>query len=377
MHARVAAAIICGSRSPAAIPVVLTPERIGTKLTEPAVRLTGISKSFADKPAILDLDLEVPRGSIYGLLGPNGAGKTTTIRIVLDIIGADSGSVRVLGSDDVGSVRHDIGYLPEERGLYQKMKVIELLEFFGELKGMSRKDARREAAAGLDRLGLSDRADEKIENYSKGMQQKVQFLITILHRPDLLVLDEPFSGLDPLNVDLLKAMVLERTREGATVLFSTHMIEDAERLCERVCMIAGATKVLDGTVSDVKSAAGRRELAIAFDGDPGFLDAPGLVERVSEFGQYVEVRLVDLADPQELLRRAVQSGVRVNRFELIEPSLREIFIEKATAAGLATEPEEEDAAVAWDAATGEESATDMDSIPGLESGGQTEKVGRT
>ena len=310
-------------------------------MNAPAILLGGIRKSFGHTLAVRDLDLTVPRGSIYGLLGPNGAGKTTTIRIILDILGADAGTVEILGSQDIEAVRGQIGYLPEERGLYQKMKVVELLEFFGELKGMKRKDARHEAQVGLERLGLSDRADEKLETYSKGMQQKVQFLSTILHRPNLLILDEPFSGLDPLNVDLLKRMVLERQREGATILFSTHMIEDAERLCERVCMIAGATKVLDGTVADVKAASGRREVAIAFEGSGAFLDAPGLVERVSDHGQYVEVRLADGADPQELLRRAVADGTRLSRFELIEPSLREIFIEKATQAGLEAVSDEE------------------------------------
>ncbi len=311
--------------------------------TDPAVRLTGVTKRFGHTVAVRGLDLTVPRGSIYGLLGPNGAGKTTTIRIILDILGADAGQVEVLGFSDVERVRGDIGYLPEERGLYQKMKVIELLEFFGELKGMGRKAARQEAMAGLELLGLAERAAEKLESYSKGMQQKVQFLATILHHPRLLILDEPFSGLDPLNVDLLKQIVLERQREGATVLFSTHMIEDAERLCERVCMIAGATKVLDGTVSEVKAASGRREVAIRYEGSGAFLDAPGLVDRVSDHGRYVEVRMADGADAQDLLRRAVADEVRISRFELIEPSLREIFIEKATRAGLGAEAREESA----------------------------------
>jgi ABC-2 type transport system ATP-binding protein len=314
---------------------------------DPAIRLTGVTKRFGHNVAVRDLDLAVPQGSIYGLLGPNGAGKTTTIRIILDILGADAGQVEVLGSSNVETVRGDIGYLPEERGLYQKMKVIELLEFFGELKGMGRKAARQEAELGLERLGLAERAGEKLEAYSKGMQQKVQFLTTILHHPKLLILDEPFSGLDPLNVDLLKQIVLERQREGATVLFSTHMIEDAERLCQRVCMIAGATKVLDGTVSEVKAASGRREVAIRYEGSGAFLDAPGLVERVSDHGRYVEVRMADGADAQELLERAVAAGVRINRFELIEPSLREIFIEKATRAGLGAEAREEPPAEDW------------------------------
>jgi ABC-2 type transport system ATP-binding protein len=314
--------------------LIASREQRRSALKDVAIHLRGMTKRFGQNTAVRDLDLEVPRGCIYGLLGPNGAGKTTTIRIILDIIGPDSGEVMVLGSSDVESVRSRIGYLPEERGLYPKMSVIEQLVFFGELKGLERPKARRSAELGLERLGLEDRASDKIEALSKGMQQKVQFLCTILHAPDLLILDEPFSGLDPMNVDLLKQFVLERQRDGATVLFSTHLIEDAERLCERVCMIAGATKVLDGRVSDVKAATGRLEVAIGFEGDAGFLDSPDLVDRVSDQGRYVEVRLADGADPQEMLRRAVAAGARVSRFELVEPSLREIFIEKATEAGL-------------------------------------------
>lgn len=298
-------------------------------MSEAAVRLRSVSKSFGSTRAVHDLDLVVPRGTITGLLGPNGAGKTTTIRMILDIVGADSGSVEVLGRTIDSAIRDRIGYLPEERGLYQKMRAIEHLAFFGELKGMRHSDAMREAGKWLDRLGLGDRSGERVENFSKGMQQKVQFAATILHRPELLILDEPFSGLDPINVDLLKQIVLERKREGATVLFSTHMIEDAERLCERVCMIAGAAKVLDGTVAEVKAETGRRDVAISYEGNGSFLHAPDLVLNVSDHGQYVEVRLKDGADPQELLRRAVDSGARISRFELVEPSLREIFLERA------------------------------------------------
>ncbi|MFV1987023.1 MAG: ABC transporter ATP-binding protein [Gemmatimonadota bacterium] len=315
-------------------------------MTTPAIRLQGIQKRFGKSTAVRDLDLEVPEGSIYGLIGPNGAGKTTCIRIMLDIIGPDSGSVAIFGSHDIVSQRSRIGYLPEERGLYAKMTVLEHLIFFGELRGMKRRDARSEALRGLAEIELDDRKADKVESLSKGMAQKIQFLATILHRPDLLVLDEPFSGLDPLNVDLFKGMVLERQREGATLLFSTHLIEDAERLCEYVCMIAGASKVLDGRIADVKAAAGQNTIAIAYEGDGRFLDAPGLVDRVADHGQYVEVRMRDGADPQELLRGAVAGGVRISRFELVEPSLREIFIEKAAEAGLSPTdaPEDEVAA---------------------------------
>jgi ABC-2 type transport system ATP-binding protein len=294
-----------------------------------AIRLQGVSKSFGSQKAVDKLDLRVPRGSIYGLLGPNGAGKTTAIRIMLDIIGPDRGEVELLGSPVDDAVRERVGYLPEERGLYQKMRVAEHLAFLGVLKGMRRDAARREAERWLERMGLIDRANDAVETLSKGMQQKVQFLSTVLHRPELLILDEPFGGLDPLNVDLLKEIILERSREGATVLFSTHLIEDAERLCDRVCMIAGARKVLDGRVVDIKASAGRQEVALGVDGDADFLRELPFVVRTSDHGNYFEVRLADGADPQELLRAAVEAGVAVRHFELVEPSLREIFLDRA------------------------------------------------
>ena len=294
-----------------------------------AIRLQGVSKSFGALKAVDGLDLHVPRGSIYGLLGPNGAGKTTAIRIMLDIIGPDCGEVELLGSPVDDAVRARVGYLPEERGLYQKMRVADQLAFLGVLKGMRRDAARREAERWLERMELLDRADDAVETLSKGMQQKVQFLSTVLHRPDLLILDEPFSGLDPLNVDLLKEIILERSREGATVLFSTHLIEDAERLCDRVCMIAGARKVLDGRVVEIKASAGRREVALGVDGDADFLRELPFVVRISDHGNYFELRLADGADPQELLRAAVGAGVAVRHFELVEPSLREIFLDRA------------------------------------------------
>ena len=310
-------------------------------MSQAAIQLSGVTKRFGRTVAVEELDLTVPRGAIYGLLGPNGAGKTTTLRIILDILGADEGNVRVLGQRLSPEVRNRIGYLPEERGLYQKMQVLDQLVFFGVLKGMSRDDAHREALAGLERLELAERADADVESLSKGMQQKVQFLSTILHHPELLILDEPFSGLDPINVDVLKSIVLERKREGATVLFSTHMIEDAERLCERVCMIAGARKVLDGTIAEVKASADRKDVALGFDGSGSFLEDSDLVERVADHGRYVEVRLTPEADPQELLREALAAGSRIHRFELVEPSLREIFLDKARERGLRTRVAEE------------------------------------
>jgi len=305
----------------------------------PVVRMRGVNKAFGSNHAVRDFDFELPRGTVCGLLGPNGAGKTTAIRIMLDILGPDSGGVELLGEPVSAAVRERVGYLPEERGMYQKMKVGEHLAFFGAIKGMSRRDARREAGRWLKRLELDERADDRVETLSKGMQQKVQFIATILHHPELLILDEPFSGLDPINSDLLREIVVERKREGATVLFSTHLIDDAERICDRVCMIAGARKVLDGTLAEVRAASGRKDVTVVFDGDRGWLAHPS-VESVTDHGRRAEVRMREGADPQALLRAAVAADATIERFEIGEPSLREIFLERAGARGLtATESE--------------------------------------
>jgi len=301
-----------------------------------AIRLTGVSKSFGATAAVESLDLTVPRGSIYGLLGPNGAGKTTTIRMILDILGPDQGTVEVLGQRIDDRLRCRIGYLPEERGLYQRMTIIDQLIFLAVLKGMPRSEARKESMSWLERFELGDRADSMVEELSKGMQQKVQFIGTILHRPDILILDEPFSGLDPLNVDLLKKMVLERHEAGTTILFSTHMIEDAEQLCGRVCMIAGARKVLDGSVSDVRASAGRNEAVLRFRGDPSFLRENGFRGELQRRGESYELKLADGTDSRELLRRAIQAGLEVEHFEVRQPTLREIFLERAGKKGLDT-----------------------------------------
>ena len=309
------------------------------RMADPVVRLRGVSKAFGQNQAVEDLDFELPRGTVCGLLGPNGAGKTTAIRIMLDILGPDSGTVELLGEPVSPKVRERVGYLPEERGMYQKMKVDEHLAFFGAIKGMSQREAKRVAGGWLERLGLGDRAHDRVDSLSKGMQQKVQFIATILHDPEFLILDEPFSGLDPINSDLLREIVVERKQDGATVLFSTHMIDDAERICDRVCMIAGARKVLDGPLSEVKAASGRKDVVLVAEGDRGFLDG-GLVESVTDHGRRLEIRLRPGADPQALLAAAVAAGARVEKFEIAEPSLREIFLERAGARGLpATELE--------------------------------------
>ncbi len=298
----------------------------------PAIALAKISKTYGSKIAVADFDLEVPPGTICGLLGPNGAGKTTTIRIILDIIGPDRGSVRVLGRQSSPEIRDRIGYLPEERGLYPKMKVLELLAFLGELKGTPRRVASQRASVWLDRLELGDWSDKRLQELSRGMQQKVQFIGTVVHEPDLLILDEPFSGLDPINVDILKEIVLEQRNRGATVLFSTHNMDQAERLCERVVMIKDAHKVLDGTLAEIKREAwleGRRQILLAIEGEGDLLENRDFVEAVEDRGNHVAVSLREGVAPQELLAAAVHRGALVHRFEVHEPSLHEIFVARA------------------------------------------------
>jgi ABC-2 type transport system ATP-binding protein len=305
-----------------------------------------VTKRFAGHTAVDALSLTVPSGTIYGLLGPNGAGKSTTIRMILNIYVPDSGSVRLFGEQGSGrdhSAR--IGYLPEERGLYAKMRVLDVLLFLAELKGVDRRAARSKALTWLERLGLFDWRMRKVNELSKGMQQKVQFISTILHEPDLLVMDEAFSGLDPVNSQVLKDTVLELRAQGKTILFSTHIMEQAEKICDHVCIIARGKKLVDGTMSDIKRTHGGRNLLVNFDGARGNADAifadRRLVAKADASGQFAELELAAQADAQEVLRALVTSGARLSRFELAEPSLNKIFIDLVgpEAATPATRPE--------------------------------------
>ncbi|UCC26400.1 MAG: ATP-binding cassette domain-containing protein [Gemmatimonadales bacterium] len=293
-----------------------------------ALRLSGVTKRFGSHTAVDHLDLEVPRGSIYGLLGPNGSGKTTSIRMIMGILLPDEGRVELFGSDPDETRRRRVGYLPEERGLYRKMKVLDLLAFMGEIRGVAPTEGRRRAGDWLDRLGLQDWIDRKVEDLSKGMQQKVQFVATVLHQPELLILDEPFSGLDPINQDVLEEIVREFHRKGTTILFSTHLMDQAERLCERVCLISRARKVLDGDLKGLKRAESRGVLAVGFEGSEGWLEGPEVMAREAVGGDYHLV-LADGADPQAILRRAIAAEVTIRRFELVEPRLHEIFVHHA------------------------------------------------
>ncbi len=312
-------------------------------MTELALDIRGISKSYGDYQAVKALSLAVPKGAVYGLLGPNGAGKTTTIRMILNIIAPDEGTISLLGraNTDVGMMDR-VGYLPEERGLYKKMQVRRVLRFLAELKGMSAKDADRGIDSWMERLSLKtpekDWGLAKVEELSRGMQQKVQFIGTLLHDPDLVILDEPFSGLDPINAQALKDTVVDLKKRGRTVIFSTHLMDNAERLCDSVCIIARGDKVLDGTVAGVKAEHGGNNVALSVAGGSEtisrVLSDHQLVERVDDSNRFFEVALQKGADPQALLRRLVEAGAVVQRFELVQPSLHQIFLEKVGATGV-------------------------------------------
>lgn len=302
-------------------------------MTQAVLQLQTITKRYAGHVAVQNLSLEVPAGAIYGLLGPNGAGKTTTIRMIMGIVKPDSGTAMVLGVPDGGwALSHRIGYLPEERGLYRKMKVLDVLVFLAEAKGVNRAIARTASAAWLERLGLSAWGGHKVDQLSKGMQQKVQFIATVLHKPDLVILDEPFAGLDPVNSQVLKDTVLELSRQGTTIVFSTHVMDQAERLCDSVCIIARGQKVLDGKVAEVKRAHRSRHVAIAVEDGLKSIDQVladrSLVAKSDNYGHFAEVELLDGAQPQQLLTRLLSVGARISRFEVTEPSLHKIFLDR-------------------------------------------------
>ncbi len=299
----------------------------------PVARLDQVTKRYGGHRAVHALSLEVPSGVIFGLLGPNGAGKTTTIRILLDILRPDEGSVTLFGSAAGGRAHAArIGYLPEERGLYPKMRVLDHLAFLGEAKGLSRWEARQRAKRWLERLGLGGWMQRKVQELSKGMQQKVQFAGALQHDPELVILDEPFSGLDPVNSRLMRDIVVEIARAGRTVLFSTHIMEHAEQMCDRVAIIARGEKLVDGPLSEVKRAFGHRHVALGFTRNPAaaqrVLADRSLVARAQDYGAAAEVQLAPGAEPERLLEALVAAGVGLSRFEVVEPSLQSIFVAK-------------------------------------------------
>jgi len=296
-----------------------------------AVVFEGVTKRYDTLTAVNNLSLAIREGAVFGLLGPNGAGKTTSLRMIMQVLIPDEGSIQVLGEPLSQRSQDRIGYLPEERGLYTKMKVADHLRFLGALKGLSEGEALKRAHAWLDRLELADWADKKVQDLSKGMQQKVQFIATVIHKPALLILDEPFAGLDPVNATLIKDIMLELREQGSTIILSTHRMEQVEMMCDAICLINKGCNVLSGELRAIKRAYGKNTLRIEYSGDGNFLEATGLVEKVNHFGAVTEARLKPSADPQEILKAAVERAVRVSRFELVEPPLNDIFIEKVGA----------------------------------------------
>jgi len=292
--------------------------------------LDHVTKSFGEFTAVNDLSLAVRAGRIYGLLGPNGAGKTTTIRMIVNITAPDSGRISVFGQQITPELQDRIGYLPEERGLYKKMKVGDQLKFFAELKSVPGKEAEKRADRWLARLKLTEWKGKKSSELSKGMQQKVQFITTVIHEPELLILDEPFSGLDPVNVDLLKEIILELKVEGKTIIFSTHQMEVAEKICDDICLINRSRKVLEGSIREVKRSFSRNAVALRLAGDESVLEDPSLVSKVERHSDGIEALLAEGATPQMLLKELLAAGTVIERFEMIEPSLHDIFIEKVT-----------------------------------------------
>jgi len=290
------------------------------------LELRNVTKHYDKFVAVDNLSLAIEKGSVFGLLGPNGAGKTSTIRMMMGITMPDSGEVIVFGEPFQRAHLDRIGYLPEERGLYKKMKLVEQLVFLAELKGVSAVEANRRARAWCERLELGAWMDKKVEELSKGMQQQVQFIAGILHDPEFLILDEPFSGLDPANAVVLKDVLLELKKGGKTILFSTHRMDQVERLCDSICLVNRGKAVLEGELREIKGRFGRNHVQMEYEGEGDFLQNSQLVQSFNNYGNYVEVRLVPGADAQELLKIAA-SHSRLNKFEVMEPSLEEIFID--------------------------------------------------
>ncbi len=303
-----------------------------------AILLENVTKRYSTLTAVDELCLSVPEGTIYGILGPNGAGKSTTLRMIMNILVPDQGRIVVLGADLAHdrSVLRRVGYLPEERGLHKRMRVVDAIVFFAELKGMGRREATKEALAWLERMGLADWAKAKVQTLSKGMQQKVQFIATVLYRPSVLILDEPFSGLDPVNQEVLRETIVSAHAEGRTVVLSTHNMAQAQAMCEHVCIIANGKKVLDGAVSEIRRRHRGRSLDLEFDSPSKeverHLSANPYMRAVQGAGTRWAVEIAEGADPRAILADLARLDVPLARFERVEPSLHEIFVDRVTQA---------------------------------------------
>ncbi len=290
------------------------------------IELANVRKAYGSFVAVDDLSFKIEPGGVFGLLGPNGAGKTSTIRMMIGITAPDSGKISLFGRPFERKSLEKTGYLPEERGLYKKMKVLDHLVFLGQLHGLETGSARQKAIDWCERLEISQKMQNKVEELSKGMQQKVQFIGALLHEPEFIVMDEPFFGLDPVNATLLKDILLDLKKQGRTLLFSTHRMDQVEKLCDSICLINKGKAVLQGSLKEVKAQYGKNNVQIEYEGNGDFLEKNELVHSYNNYGNHVEVRLAPGADSQQLLRMVAYRS-RVSKFELMEPSLEEIFIE--------------------------------------------------
>jgi len=297
------------------------------------VELQAVTKAYESKVAVSELSLKVEAGQMFGLLGPNGAGKTSTIRMMMGITIPDSGRIRLFDKPFERKTLERVGYLPEERGLYKKMKVVEQLVFFGRLHGLEAGEARKRAKAWAARMEIADALDKKTEELSKGMQQKIQFIASLLHDPGLIVMDEPFSGLDPVNAVLVEKTLLELKAEGRAIIFSTHRMDQVEKLCDSICLVDHGRAVLAGRVREIKAGYERNRVVVEFEGGAEFLKSEEIAE-AKNFSGHAEIRLKEHGDAQKLLREAAAVAT-IYRFELVEPSLEEIFIQ--TVGGKANE----------------------------------------
>lgn len=298
-------------------------------MSDSIVRFDGVTKKFGDFRAVDDVSFEVRQGRIFGLLGPNGAGKTTSIRMLTYILKPDSGSITVFGIPVGPETQARLGYLPEERGLYKKMKVGEQLIYLARLRGLSRQDARKRIRYWLERFGAYDWIGQEVGELSKGMQQKIQFVATISHDPDCLIFDEPFSGLDPINSEMLKDVILELRDAGKTIFFATHRMEQVEQLCDDIALFNKGQLILNGDLNQIRSSYGQNSIRLRFTGDSRFLSELKNVRVNNRSTNFAELRLLEGADDQAILREA-QKYVRVQGFELVQPSIQEIFIDSVS-----------------------------------------------
>jgi ABC-2 type transport system ATP-binding protein len=291
----------------------------------PVVQLAGVTKAYENKVAVNNLSLSIEAGQMFGLLGPNGAGKTSSIRMMMGITAPDSGQVSLFDKPFQRNSLERVGYLPEERGLYKKMKVLDQLVFFGQLHGLAAEEARARAIDWAKRMEIDNALAKKTQELSKGMQQKIQIIATLLHEPGLIVMDEPFSGLDPINAVLVEQTLLDLKAQGRAILFSTHRMDQVEKLCDTICLINNGEAVLAGNLREIKSRYERNHVIVEFEGDTAFLNSSEIAE-AKNFSGHAEIKLKPHGDAQKLLHEAAAKA-KIYHFELVEPSLEEIFIQ--------------------------------------------------